>query len=465
MASTIVDNLLKIVGEEGVVSDSESMFPYLKERRGLYQGSCQSVVRPATTDEVARVVRYCSVNNIAITPQSGNTGLCGGAVPDGGIILNLGRMDKVRELDHLNGTMTVEAGCILEDLQKAAAKMDMLLSLSCPARDECQIGGNISTNLGGTNVLRYGTTRDVVLGLEVVLPNGEVWHGLRGLRKDNAGYDLKQLYIGAEGTLGIVTAATLRLYPRAKIQQTAMVASTSITELMNLFSSVRGQFIENLVGFEIISRNAIEVVLQYDEKAVDPFSEAYSWYGLIELNSSNEHLDLATPLSQLLLREECIHTVAQTNEESAALWNLREKISTAQKVKGASIKHDVSVPLSQLAGFIEEGTRLVEEYVPGAIVCSFGHAGDGNVHFNITQPQDMDPDDFLNMWSSVNRIVHDLVDSLCGSVAAEHGVGKLKVGEMARYRSDVELDLMRQLKKVLDPQNICNPGKVVELHD
>lgn len=465
MVAEILDELEKIVGKNGLRCDADGMAPFLKERRGLYEGSCLAVVRPACTEEVAAVVSYCNEKNMSITPQSGNTGLCGGAVPHGGILLNLGRMNRVREFDGLNGTMTVEAGCILSELQKVALKEDLLLSLNCPSRDECQIGGNISTNLGGTNVLRYGNTRDVVLGLEVVLPNGEIWHGLRGLRKDNAGYDLKHLYIGAEGTLGVITAATIRLYPKAKKQQTAMVAVDSISQLMEIFSEVRSQFVENLVGFEIISKNAIDVVLQYDKEAVHPFSKAYNWYGLIELNSTNRHFDLSSPLAEALDKMEVIHTVAASREDSVRLWSLRDQISAAQKVKGASIKHDVSVPLSKLAAFIEEGTRRVEEKVPGVIVCSFGHGGDGNVHFNITQPQDMDSQVFLDMWSSVNRVVHDLVQSLGGSVAAEHGVGQLKVEEMRRYKSSVELELMRQLKKTLDPKNLFNPGKVLEMFD
>lgn len=465
MSTTIVDELKKIVGDKGLTNSIEEMTPFLKERRGLYEGNCLAVVQPASTEEVSQVVRYCQGKSIPITPQSGNTGLCGGAVPTGGIILNLARMNTVRDLDSLNGTMTVEAGCILGDLQSVAREADLLLSLSCPARAECQIGGNISTNLGGTNVLRYGNTRDVILGLEVVLPSGEIWYGLRGLRKDNAGYDLKHLYIGAEGTLGVITAATVRLYPLPKIQQTAMVATNSIADLMEIFATVRGQFAENLVGFEIISRNAIDVVLQYDKDAEDPFAASYAWYGLIELNSTNPKLNLGEPLEALLQKTPFSYIVAENAQTSEKLWNLRDQISAAQKVKGASIKHDVSLPLNKLADFIEEGSRLVEEAVPGVIVCSFGHAGDGNVHFNITQPQDMDPKEFLGLWSDVNRIVHNLVDKFGGSIAAEHGVGQLKVGEMSHYKSSVELELMRQIKKTLDPKNLFNPGKVLELFD
>jgi len=461
MSKSIEDALTAIVGAKGIAVEPEAKAPFLKERRGLYEGSCLAVVSPASTEQVSKVVKYCFDNDIPITPQSGNTGLCGGAVPRGGVLLNLGRMNKVRNLDKIGGTMTVEAGCILADLQNAATAENLLLSLSCPSQKECQIGGNISTNLGGTNVLRYGNTRDVVLGLEVVLPSGDVWHGLRGLRKDNAGYDLKHLYIGAEGTLGVITAATLKLYPAPQVQQTAMVATQTIKELMEVFVSVRGHFSENLSGFEIISRNAVDVVLEYEPDAQDPFPRKYSWYGLIELNSTDSQLDLETPLQRVLDQSDVAVKIARDKSESVALWQIRDLISAAQKVKGASIKHDVSLPLNRLAEFIDKGTRLVEKEIPGVIVCSFGHAGDGNVHFNLTQPQDMDGKAFLALWGEVNRLVHDLVDSMDGSIAAEHGVGQLKVGEMEHYKSTVELDLMKQIKRTLDPKNICNPGKVI----
>lgn len=461
MSKSIEDALSAIVGAKGIVVETEDKAPFLKERRGLFEGSCLAVVSPASTEQVSEVVKYCFDNDIPITPQSGNTGLCGGAVPRGGILLNLGRMNKVRNLDKIGGTMTVEAGCILADLQNVAAGENLLLSLSCPSQKECQIGGNISTNLGGTNVLRYGNTRDVVLGLEVVLPSGDIWHGLRGLRKDNAGYDLKHLYIGAEGTLGVITAATLKLYPAPQIQQTAMVATQTIEELMEVFVSVRGHFSENLSGFEIISRNAVDVVLEYEQDAKDPFPQKHSWYGLIELNSTDSQLDLKTPLQRLLKQSSYAIKIAEDKSESAILWQIRDLISAAQKVKGTSIKHDVSLPLNRLAEFIDKGTSLVEKEIPGVIVCSFGHAGDGNVHFNLTQPQDMDGKVFLALWGEVNRLVHDLVDSMDGSIAAEHGVGQLKVGELEHYKSVVELDLMKQIKRTLDPKNICNPGKVI----
>lgn len=461
MSKSIEDVLTAIVGAKGIAVEREEMAPFLKERRGLYEGSCLAVVSPASTEQVSEVVRLCFDQDIPITPQSGNTGLCGGAVPSGGILLNLGRMNKVRNLDRVGCTMTVEAGCILAGLQDVASRENLLLSLSCPSQKECQIGGNISTNLGGTNVLRYGNTRDVVLGLEVVLPNGEIWNGLRGLRKDNAGYDLKHLYIGAEGTLGIITAATLKLYPAPQVQQTAIVATHTIQELMEVFVSVRSHFAENLSGFEIISRNAIDIVLEYEQDTEDPFSQKYSWYGLIELNSTDSQLDLKKPLQRLLKKSSFAIKVAQDTRESAALWKIRDLISAAQKVKGTSIKHDVSLPLNRLADFIDQGTLLVEKEIPGVIVCSFGHAGDGNVHFNLTQPQDMDGQKFLALWGEVNRLVHTLVDEMGGSIAAEHGVGQLKVGEMEHYKSAVEMDLMRQIKRTLDPKNICNPGKVI----
>ncbi|MFT5698908.1 MAG: FAD/FMN-containing dehydrogenase [Desulforhopalus sp.] len=461
MNKTRIEAFAKIVGVEGLRTGAKEMAPFLKERRGLYEGSCLAVVAPATTTQVSEVVRYCFEHDIPITPQSGNTGLCGGAVPHGGILLNLGRMNTIRDLDSINATMTVDAGCILEDLQVAAESENMLFSLSAPSKKECQIGGNISTNLGGTNVLKYGNTRDVVLGLEVVLPDGEIWHGLRALRKDNAGYDLKHLYIGAEGTLGVITAATLKLYPAPKVQQTALVATGNIAELMEVFVSVRNHFAENLTGFEIISRNAINVVLEYDQDSEDPFTSSHAWYGLIELNSTDSKLDLETPLDTVLEVSGFEYKIAKDETESAILWNIRNQISAAQKIKGASIKHDVSLPLNRLADFITKATHLVEEKIPGVIVCSFGHAGDGNVHFNLTQPENMDGEEFLGRWGEVNRLVHDVVDQMNGSIAAEHGVGQLKVGEMSRYKSSVELELMRKIKKTLDPKNICNPGKVI----
>ncbi len=463
MNEGFLQELASIVGPEGILLDADAKAPFLKENRGLYQGQCVAVVRPATTEDVAAVVKCCIKYNQTVTPQSGNTGLCGGAVPDGGILLNMGRMNKVRELDQVNGTMTVEAGCILADLQQTAKEAGLMFTLSCPAEKNCQVGGNLSTNLGGVNVLRYGNTRDLVLGLEVVLPSGEIWHGLRGLRKDNAGYDLKHLFIGAEGTLGVITAATMKLFPYPKVQVAAMIAVAGIHELMEAFVTIRDRFADHLSGFEIIPRSAFDLVLEYDSNIKDSFSERHSWYGLIELNATDPAVDLATPLRELLSNQAFPSRVAADESEATELWAIRELISEAQKAKGASIKHDVSLPLNRLADFIFQATDLVETRVPGVLVCGFGHAGDGNVHFNLTQPADMDPKEFLGLWKEINQIVHDLVHSLGGSIAAEHGVGKLKYDEMEQYKDPVEYEMMRQIKRSFDPKLLFNPNKVIDM--
>jgi FAD/FMN-containing dehydrogenase len=463
MSDVFLQEITKIVGPENVLLQKEEMAPLLKERRGLYTGSCLAVVLPGSTEEVAAVVKLCNRHSVSYTPQSGNTGLCGGAVPSGGILLNLGRMDIIRNIDPLNATLTAESGCILASLQEAAREEGLLFSLSSPSEKECRIGGNISTNLGGINVLRYGNTRDLVLGLEVVLPSGEIWHGLRGLRKDNAGYDLKHLFIGGEGTLGIVTAATLKLYPYPRVQQTAMVATASLAELMEAFASVRNHFAENLCGFEIISRVAMEVVCECGINTKEPFEQPYGWYGLVELNSTDPELDLLGPLEKLLECSSFAYRIAGTEEEANELWSLREQISDAQKKKGASIKHDVSLPLSRLVDFIGEATELVQQRIPGVLACCFGHAGDGNVHFNLTQPADMDGAVFLEMWGEVNKIVHDVVHRMDGSIAAEHGVGQLKREELLRYKDPIELEMMRTIKRAFDPLNLCNPGKVIDI--
>ena len=462
MSDVFIQELVEIVGPENILLKKEDMEPLLKERRGLYTGSCLAVVRPGTTEEVSTVIKLCNQHTIAFTPQSGNTGLCGGAIPSGGILINLERMNSIRNIDPINATLTAESGCILASLQDAARQHGLLFSLSSPSENECRIGGNVSTNLGGINVLRYGNTRDLVLGLEVVLPSGDIWHGLRGLRKDNAGYNLKHLFIGAEGTLGIVTAVTLKLYPYPRVEQTAMLATESLSELMDAFVSVRNRFADNLCGFEIISGIAMEVACECGQNVEEPFDSHFPWYGLIELNSTDPDLDLLGPLKKLLDDTPFEFRIAEGEEEAKKLWSLREQISDAQKKKGASIKHDVSLPLNRLVDFIAEATELVKQRIPGVLVCCFGHAGDGNVHFNLTQPADMDGAVFLDLWAEINKIVHDVVHRMDGSIAAEHGVGQLKKDELTRYKEPVELELMRTIKKALDPENLCNPGKVID---
>ncbi len=461
MSHGFIEELATIVGAEGLLLEEADQASFLEERRGLYHGHCLAVVRPASTSEVAAVVKCCNKYSQPITPQSGNTGLCGGAVPDGGILLNLGRMNTVRELDRIGGTMTVEAGCVLSALQKTAEQEGLLFTLSSPSEKDCQIGGNLSTNMGGINVLRYGTTRDQVLGLEVVLPSGEIWHGLRALRKDNAGYDLKHLFIGAEGSLGIITAATVKLFPSPKVQVTGMITAPDIYKMMEVFTLVRQWFNDHLSGFEIIPRFAVDLVLEYDSAIKDPFSEQYGWYGLVELNATDPHIDLKTSLVSLFDSLPYPSRIAASREESEELWVVRRSINAAQKVQGASIKHDISVPLSHIADFMTQATQMVEEHIPGVRVCGFGHAGDGNVHFNLTQPPEADPQEFLDRWDEMNQMVHDLVQGFGGSIAAEHGIGQLRRSELRRCKNPVEYAMMQQIKGCLDPKNLMNPGKVV----
>jgi D-lactate dehydrogenase (cytochrome) len=465
MNETFIKELTKHVGSQGILLDSADKAPYLKENRGLYTGTSCAVVRPGTTEEIAAVVKCCNKYNITITPQSGNTGLCGGAVADGGILLNMGRMNKIRNIDQLNSTITAEAGCIQADLQAVAKAQDLMFTLSCPAEKECQLGGNLSTNLGGLNVVRYGNTRDQVLGIEVVLPNGKIWNGLRSLRKDNAGYDLKHLFIGAEGTLGVITAATLKLFPYPKTRVTAMVALASIHELMDVFLVVRNRFVDQLVGFEIIPRVAVDIVHAYDRSLIEPFDDKYDWYGLIELNATDPDIDMLTPLKRMFSGQTLASRIAGTEQEANDLWAIRYAIPEAQKAAGASIKHDVSLPLNLLADFMVEATKQVVNHRPNLIVCGYGHAGDGNVHFNLTQPKDMGADEFNSHQHDINRIVHDIVHQMGGSIAAEHGVGLLKLGELKHYLSSVEYEMMRMIKRTFDPQNLFNPGKVIDMAD
>ena len=463
MNNEFLNELASIVPAEDLLLSDTEQAPFLEEKRGLFHGHCLAVVRPSSTAEVAAVVKCCNKYNQPITPQSGNTGLCGGAVPDGGILLNLGRMNKVRELDQIGGTMTVEAGCVLSDLQQTAKKEGLFFTLSSPSEKDCQIGGNLSTNMGGINVLRYGTTRDQVLGLEVVLPSGEIWNGLRALRKDNAGYDLRHLFIGAEGSLGIITAATVKLFPYPKVQVTGMIAVPDVYKMMEVFTLVRQRFNDHLSGFEIIPRFAVDLVLEYDSAIKDPFPERYGWYGLVELNATDPGIDLKTSLVNLFDSLLYPSRISENREESDELWIVRRSINAAQKVQGASIKHDISVPLSHIADFMTQATQMVEEHIPGIRVCGFGHAGDGNVHFNLTQPQAADPQEFLDRWDEMNQMVHNLVQRFGGSIAAEHGIGQLRRAELLRCKDPVEYAMMKQIKTCLDPKNLMNPGKVVDI--
>ncbi|MBD2747394.1 FAD-binding oxidoreductase [Microvirga sp. BT688] len=463
-----LDLLSVRLGPQHVIRDPAAMEGYLIEERKLYRGTALAVVRPGRTEEVALVVRECAQAGIAVVPQGGNTGLVGGGVPHEGIVLSLARLDRIREVDTFNATITVEAGCILKSVQDEAEKADCLFPLSLASEGSCRIGGNIATNAGGVNVLRYGNTRDLVLGLEVVLADGRIWNGLKGLRKDNMGYDLKNLFVGSEGTLGVITAAVLKLFPRPKSRTVALVGCASPHAALDLFDTFRRRTGDQLTAFEFMPRFALEIVLKHAAGAVPPLSGKHEAYALIELSSPDPEIDLRERLESALgeaLEAGTVEdaVIAASEAQGDALWHLRESLSHVQRLEGGSIKHDVAVPVSRVADFIVTATEACEKALPGVRVCAFGHFGDGNIHFNLSQPIAMEKAAFLNQWERFNRIVHDIVHGLNGSISAEHGVGLIKRDELVLYKDPVALDLMRTLKRTLDPQNILNPGKVLAL--
>ncbi|HLY58025.1 MAG TPA: FAD-binding oxidoreductase [Stellaceae bacterium] len=466
MIDPVLDRIKSVVGPKGWLADPADVEPHLIEQRGLWHGSTELVVRPDSTVEVAAVVSLCAEARLPIVPQGGNTGLCGGGVPDGrSIVLDTTRLSRIRAIDPANFTLTAEAGCVLADIQRAAEEADRLFPLSLGAEGSCRIGGNISTNAGGIQVLRYGTTRDLVLGLEVVLPDGRVWNGLRTLRKDNTGYDLKQLFIGAEGTLGIVTAATLRLFPRPVDIATAFLGLAKIEDVMALFARARAATGDQLTAFELIPRIGLEFAQRHVPGVTDPLEAACPFYALVEI-SSPVAAGLAALLERLLgdALEAGLITdgaIATSEAQRRDLWRIREGMVEAQRHEGGSIKHDVSVPVASVAGFIREATAAVTTRLPGIRPVPFGHVGDGNIHFNLSQPEGADRAGFLARWSEFNDIVHGIVARHGGSISAEHGIGRLKRDEIARYKAPLELELMARVKRALDPHGIMNPGKVL----
>jgi len=461
--------LAEIVGEKGLITEPVALEPYLVELRQRYRGAAPCVVKPASTTEVAEVVRLCVETGMPIVPQGGNTGLVAGGIPfeDGrAIVVNLGRMNRIRVVDPINDTITVEAGCVLQQVQEAAAEVDRLFPLSLGAEGSCQIGGNVSTNAGGIQVLRYGNMRELVLGLEVVLPDGRVWNGLRGLRKDNTGYDLKQLFIGAEGTLGIITAAVLRLFSRPRETATAFVAVPDVAAAVRLLGHVRNAVGDSVTSFELIPRIGIDFALTHVADIHDPLEVPHDWYVLIELWAGNANSGLAEGLESLLgdafeaglVRDA---TIAANQAQSDDLWRIREGLVEGQKPEGGSIKHDISVPIAAIPEFLERATAAAGTVIPGIRPVPFGHIGDGNIHFNLSQPKGADRDAFMARWDEVNRVVHDIAVELGGSISAEHGLGRMKVAENMHYKAPLEIELQQRIKRVFDPQNLMNPGKVV----
>jgi len=465
----LLDALAKVVGAKGLVTDPEEMAPHLVEWRGRYHGAARALVKPATTEEVAEVVRLAAKAGIPIVPQGGNTGLVGGQVPpeDGrALLVNLARMNRIRRLDPVDNAITAEAGCLLAAVQATAAEAGRLFPLSLAAEGSCQIGGNLSTNAGGVHVLRYGNMRELVLGLEVVLPDGRVWDGLRSLRKDNTGYDLKQLFIGAEGTLGIITAAVLRLFPAPAQKATAFIGLARVEHAMAILERARARVGDQLDCVELMPRLGLEFTLRHIPDTADPLAQAHPWYLLLELASGDTGDGLQEALETLLAEaydEGLIGdaVLAASAAQRAAFWRLREGMSEAQKPEGGSIKHDISVPVSRIPAFLERAIPLVEGMIPGVRPVPFGHLGDGNLHFNLTQPAGGDRAAFLARWDEVNRAVHELVVEMGGSISAEHGIGRMKVAELKHFKPAVEIELMARIKSALDPDNLMNPGKVI----
>ncbi len=469
ISADLIARLAAIVGAAGLVTDPAEMTLYLTDWRDLFQGRAAAIVRPASSEEVAAVVRLCAGTRTPIVPQGGNTGMCGAATPDASgnaIVVALGRMNRIIELDTLNNTMTVEAGCILANVQQAALDADRFFPLSLGAEGSCQIGGNLATNAGGSNVLRYGNTRDLVLGLEVVTADGRVWDGLRGLRKDNTGYDLKHLFIGAEGTLGIITKAVLKLFPRPRASVTAIAAVRSAEAAVELLALLRKHCGDRVSGFEIFSRNCLDMVLRQIPGTRDPLPQVEPWYILAELTDTREGQALRDEFEHALTagveRRLVSDAVVAANEQQAqAFWRLRDTIPDAARVEGLVYRHDVAVAVSRIPEFIATASHALEARFPGVRIICFGHVGDGNLHFNAFVPGRERTDPQARAATDVNRVVHDIVYRLGGSVSAEHGIGQAKRGELERYKGGVELELMRALKQTLDPHNLMNPGKVL----
>jgi len=469
LSATLLDQLRTIVGSHGYLDQPFDVEPFVVDHRQLYRGKTPLVVRPESTQQVAAILRLCNEARVGVVPVGGNTGYCGGAVPseDGSqIVLSMARMKRVRCVDPSNYTMIAEAGCVLADVQSAATAADRLFPLSLGSEGSCQLGGNLSTNAGGTAVLRYGMMRDLVLGLEVVLPDGRVLDGLKSLRKDNTGYDLRDLFIGAEGTLGIITAAAIKLFSRPVSQVTAFVAVPDPQAAVALLARLRAASGDAVSTFELVPRIGIDLVVQHIRNTTDPFEQRFEWYVLVEVSGGRHDTKLRsameTELGNAMDSAEVLNAVfAENTSQRDALWRLRETIPEAQRLDGASIKHDISVTTTELPRFIVECSQVILAIAPRGRIVSYGHLGDGNLHFNVNQAQGDSAADFLALAPRINRAVHDLIARYGGSFSAEHGIGQLKREELHRYKNPVALEVMRTIKNALDPHGIMNPGKVI----
>lgn len=469
MRAKALARMAEIVGPAHAIADRDQQLAYMHELRGLYVGSAALVLRPGTTQQVADIVSLANDAGIAIVPQGGNTGLVGGQIPsaDGTeVVLCLSRLNRVRTVDAAGGTMIVEAGVTLAEAQAAADRAGKLFPLSLPSEGSCQIGGVLATNAGGTGVLAYGNARALTLGLEVVTAAGEVWDGLRTLKKDNTGYDLRDLFVGSEGTLGIITAAALKLLPRPTETAVALAALPTLEDVATLFRLAETRLAQSLTAFEFMSSFTLELVARHIPGTRLPLREAAPWYVLIELSSltgdgraENAMQSLLAEASEKNIVSDAV--IAGSMAQAQSIWKLRESASEAQRPEGGSIKHDVSVPLARIPEFVVTAIAAVERVCPGARPVVFGHFGDGNVHFNVTQPASMDKATYLALWGEMSRAVHDVIAQFSGSISAEHGIGQMKRTELLRFKSPIEIALMRKIKAALDPNGILNPGKLL----
>ena len=470
MFTPFLSEISNIVGAQNVITDARDVAPYCTDWRERYFGQAIAVVRPGATDEVAAVVKACIKHQVSIVPQGGNTGMCGGATPDKSgkqIVLSLQRMNQVRQVDPHNATMTLEAGCILQHAQDVAAQANRLFPLSLGSEGSCTIGGNLSTNAGGTAVLRYGNMRELCLGLEVVTADGQIWNGLRTLRKDNTGYDLRDLFIGAEGTLGIITAAVLKLFPMPIVKWTALISVQSFKSAVDLLSLFQERSSSLLTGFEVMSKPSVDLLTQYFPELNNPLTPTAPFTALVEISDfeSEAHAQalMESILGEALEKELAIDAVIASNlSQTKHFWAMREHITLAQAKDGANVKHDITIPISSIDTFVNETNQLLEQYHPNIRMINFGHLGDGNLHYNVAAPQGTDPSAFMkNHAEQIQTIVYAQVDKFNGSMSAEHGVGQVKTDRMLEHRGEIALNLMSQIKKSLDPNNIMNPGKVL----
>ncbi len=469
LPDALISRFAGIVGERNALREASDLAPHLVENRGLYHGTSPLLLRPSTTQEVAAIMKLASESRTAIVPQTGNTGLVGGQTPRSGasdVILSLDRMNRVRDIDPVANVIVVDGGCILDEVHKAAEKVERMFPLSLGSQGSCRIGGNLATNAGGTAVLAYGNMRQLCLGLEVVLPTGEIWDGLRRLKKDNTGYDLRDLFIGSEGTLGIITGAVLKLFPKPLGHQVAFAGLKSPADALKLFERASTLCGSALTGFELMPRIGVEFTAKHIPGVRDPLETPHPWYALIDISSSDSAETAQTMVETLFeqgFEADIVQdaVIASSEGQRQALWHMRESMSDAQKPEGGSIKHDVSVPVSHVPAFMDEAESAVLRAIPDARICAFGHMGDGNIHYNISQPVGADKSAFLARWREINEIVHGIVLSFGGSISAEHGIGQLKRDELAAIRPAIEMELMRRIKTAFDPAGIMNPGKVV----